>query len=179
MATAEVVLGLLATGHRHGYDLKHEHDLRFPQARPLAFGQVYATLARLARDGLIAPVETARAAGPDRTRYALTAAGRARLDAWLAEIEAPAPHVANPLFTKVVLAVLLSGSDATARDYLRDQRAAHLHRMREYTALKTDPGVALSAVLAADHALAHLDADLRWMELALTRIEHLRQEVLG
>ena len=69
--TAHVVLGLLAGGPRHGYELKRAHDQRLPQAKPLAFGQVYATLARLARDGLVEPAPArSRPAGrpPRRTR---------------------------------------------------------------------------------------------------------------
>ena len=47
MATNEVVLALLRRGPAHGYDLKRDHDVWFPDARPIAFGQVYATLGRL------------------------------------------------------------------------------------------------------------------------------------
>ena len=53
MSTSHVLLGLLAAGSRHGYELKRAHDARLPRARPLAFGQVYATLSRLERDGLL------------------------------------------------------------------------------------------------------------------------------
>ena len=56
MSTAHVLLGLLAGEPKHGYDLKRAHDARLPRAKPLAFGQVYATLARLARDGLVTAV---------------------------------------------------------------------------------------------------------------------------
>ena len=53
MATGEVLLGLLVEQPRHGYDLKRAYDERFGADRPLRFGQVYATLARLLRDGLV------------------------------------------------------------------------------------------------------------------------------
>jgi Transcriptional regulator PadR-like family len=53
VSTAHVLLGLLAGGPRHGYEIKRVHDERLPQAKPLAYGQVYATLGRLERDGLI------------------------------------------------------------------------------------------------------------------------------
>ncbi len=77
MALGHVLLGLLAGGERHGYDLKRQHDARFPMAKPVAPAQVYATLERLLRDGLIAPGATERAGGPDRTAYAVTPAGKA------------------------------------------------------------------------------------------------------
>jgi DNA-binding PadR family transcriptional regulator len=178
MSTPHVLLGLLAAAGHHGYELKRAHDARFPQARPLAFGQVYATLERLVRDGLVEVVGTEPGGGPARTRYALTPRGRAALDAWIAEVEPPAPFVANALFAKVVVALLV-GASASAAAYLGAQRAAHMRRMRELTALKSGPGATVSDVVSADYALAHLDADLRWMDLTGQRLDALRQEVLG
>lgn len=198
VAPVDVLLGLLAQGSRHGYDLKREHDERFPHARPLAFGQVYATLGRLERDGLVAVARTGRDGGPERTEYALTSSGRSHLQRWLCDVVPPAPYVSTELFAKVVLALLTArgtgsggggggdsdtssgagtGTEAAVR-YLAAQRQAHLARMRELTAAKTAPGASLADVLTADHALAHLDADLRWMASALARIDALRREVL-
>lgn len=116
---------------------------------------------RLARDGLVIATAAGRDGGPDRTAYSLTAAGRAMLTAWLDDVEPPAPYVANALFTKVVVTLLVDRSAAAPKAYLRRQRAAHLGRMREFAALKTTPGAPIADVLAADYALAHLDADLR------------------
>lgn len=176
MALGHLLLGLLADGERHGYDLKRQHDARFPMAKPVAPAQVYATLERLMRDGLVVPGATERAGGPDRTAYAVTAAGRAELKRWLAEIEEPSPFVANPLSVKVTVALLVAGG-AAADDYLRRQRAAHLGRMREYTRLKVDPDVSLADVLAADYAINHLDADLRWIDTALARVAAWNEEL--
>lgn len=75
VSTSHVLMGLLVAGDRHGYDLKKEHDERFAGARPLAFGQVYATLERLEKQGHIEAVEIERVDGPDRTVYRLTGAG--------------------------------------------------------------------------------------------------------
>lgn len=169
-------MGLLAVGDRHGYDLKREHDETFAGTKPLAFGQVYATLERLAKKHHVVAVEVERVDGPDRTVYRLTAEGRAELDRWLGEIEPPAPHVANPLAVKATIALLV-GDDEQARRYLADQRAAHLARMRHYTRLKTDPTTGLPEMLAADYAIAHLDADLRWLDLALDRISALHAAI--
>src|SRR5919112_732787 len=83
MSVGHVLLGVLAAGPAHGYELKREHDLRFPSAKPLAFGQVYATLARLERDGLVEPVASSQGGGPERTAYALTEGGRQALASWL------------------------------------------------------------------------------------------------
>ena len=169
-----ILLGLIASGSHYGYDIKRLHDIRFPQARPAAFGQVYATLDRLERDGLVAVAGIERADGPDRTRYLLTAEGGTHLADWLATAEPPAPFVNNTLFTKVVLALLTGGSAAA---YLTIQRAAHLDRMRQLTRLKTDATATMSDVVSADFAIAHLDADLRWMELTAQRLDMLREEI--
>jgi DNA-binding PadR family transcriptional regulator len=168
-ATSHVLLGLLAEGPRHGYELKRAHDDRMPRARPLAYGQVYATLGRLERDGLVAPAGQDRAGGPDRTSYRLTTAGRVALDEWLATVEPPAPYVASGLLAKVVVALLVADRDRAA-GYLIAQRAAHTARLRELTAMKSDPDATLGDVIAADFAINHLDADLRWLSTTLDRV---------
>ncbi|HEX5494311.1 MAG TPA: PadR family transcriptional regulator [Mycobacteriales bacterium] len=174
MSTAETLLGLLAVGARHGYELKRAHDGHFPQARPLAFGQVYATLARLVRDGEVEVAEVRSGAGPDRTVYSPTPAGLDRLRRWLSTPEPPSPYVANVLMAKVVTALVSGGS---GRDCLRIQRAAHLARMRELTALKADPAGSVAQTLSADYAIVHLDADLRWMDTTAQRLGELAKEV--
>lgn len=176
MSTPHIILGLLGAGARHGYELKKAHDERFPEARPLAFGQVYATLERLATKGQVEAARVERVDGPDRTRYRLTAAGREELSTWLSQVEPPAPFVANPLAIKSTIALLV-GDRETATAYLRRQRDAHLHRMREFTRLKTDPAASIAQMLAADYAIAHLDADLRWLETALDRVVALEEEL--
>jgi DNA-binding PadR family transcriptional regulator len=176
MSTAHVLLGLLAAGPRHGYELKRAHDERLPQAKPLAFGQVYATLGRLERDGFVAEAGQDREGGPDRTSYTLTDAGRQHLQTWLTSVDPPAPHVTGVLFSKVMVA-LLAADAGRARDYLVTQRAAHLTRMRELTAVKTAPGARLGDVVAADYLLGHLDADLTWLQTTLTRVADLEREL--
>jgi DNA-binding PadR family transcriptional regulator len=176
MSTSHVLLGFLAGGPRHGYDLKREHDDRMPRVKPLAFGQVYATLGRLERDGLVRQAAQERDAGPERTTYTLTDAGREALDTWLSTVEPPAPYVASTLFSKVVVSLLAAGADR-ARDYLVAQRAAHIARLRELTTAKAAPAASVGDVVAADFAIAHLDADLRWLQTTLQRVAELHREV--
>lgn len=176
MSTAHVLLGLLAGGPRHGYDLKRAHDDRLPQAKPLAYGQVYATLGRLERDGLVSQSGQDQDSGPERTSYELTELGRKRLAGWLTEVEPPAPYVSSVLFNKVVVALLAAGVDQ-ATGYLTAQRAAHMARMRELTAIKTRPGATVGDIVAADYAIGHLDADLRWLQTTLARVAELQKEV--
>ncbi|MCM0676966.1 PadR family transcriptional regulator [Micromonospora phytophila] len=176
MSTPHVLLGLLAGGTKHGYELKRAHDERLPRARPLAFGQVYATLGRLQRDGLVTAAGQEREGGPDRTAYALTGAGHAALDRWLAEVEPPMPYVASTLFAKVLVALMVADVDR-ARSYLIAQRHAHTDRLRELTGIKTSATASLDDVVAVDFAIAHLDADLRWLHTTLERVADWHREV--
>ena len=166
MSIARVLLGVLAEGPAHGYDLKREHDERFPGAKPLPYGQVYASLSRLERDGLVEVAETVREGGPEKTTYALTDAGSEALRAWLAETEPAGPYTADDLVRKTVTALRL-GADAGG--YLRHQRAVHLARMRELVALQS-AATDIRAQVALDHAIFHLDADLKWLETAAARV---------
>lgn len=182
MSTRHILLGLLAGSPSHGYDLKRRYDELFPQARPLAYGQVYTTLQRLVRDDLAAVEGTDSDGGPERTLYRSTDRGARELASWTEGVTPPAPFVTNEIFAKVVISLLVAGttgSDRTAEaaTYLQAQRAAHMVRMHELTGLKTTPGADLSTVLSADYALAHLDADVRWMATTATRLTTLTAEV--
>lgn len=172
MNNALALLGLLSREPTHGYDLKQAHDRYFGTAKPLAFGQVYATLARLIRDGLITLLGEEAGGGPDRKRYAITSAGRARLADWLRTPLIPSESLQSELFAKTVLALLI---DADAERLLDIQRAAHLDRMRELTRLKQQADVL--HVLVYDHALFHIEADLRWMDTTSARLTKLREEL--
>jgi DNA-binding PadR family transcriptional regulator len=167
MATTDVLLALLSPGPKHGYDVKQGHDAWFPDGRPMAFGQVYAALARLAQDGLVEVAGTQVQGGPERTVYALTAAGAERLNAWLAEPAAAGAGTTDEIVRKAI-AALRTGHDATG--FLDRQRAAHLRRMHELQAATQANGGDAAARLARDHLIAHLDADLRWLEVAVERI---------
>lgn len=180
MSTSHALLGILAArGSGHGYELKREYDRRLPGVRPLAFGQLYTTLSRLVRDGHIAEAAHEQAGGPERVAYRLTDTGSAELRAWLGQVVQPASHVSAELFLKVMVALLVSPDESTARGYLAAQRARHLEQMRELTRVKTGGEASLAQAAAADYLLNHLDADLRWMATTLSRISQLRTEVHG
>jgi DNA-binding PadR family transcriptional regulator len=105
------LLGLLEREPSHGYDLKRDYDAYFGRGKPLPFGQVYATLARLARDGKVLAADTEPGGGPDRKRYVITDQGVTEVAAWLTEAVPPEPNLQSVLFVKVVLA-LMSGRSA-------------------------------------------------------------------
>ncbi|HEY7147090.1 MAG TPA: PadR family transcriptional regulator [Streptosporangiaceae bacterium] len=172
MSVPLTILGLLEREPSHGYDLKRDYDIYFGRGRPLPFGQVYATLARLSRDGKVTAGQAEPGDGPDRKRYIITEAGVTEFETWLAEPAEPEPHLQTVLFTKVVLALML---DRGAQEYLDVQRAAHMQRMRELTELKQSGD--LVDVLLADHGLFHLEADLRWIDLTSARLSALAKVV--
>jgi DNA-binding PadR family transcriptional regulator len=172
MSVPLTLLGLLEREPSHGYDLKRDYDNYFGRSRPLPFGQVYATLARLSRDGKVAPGQVEPGDGPDRKRYAITEAGTQEFETWLSEPVEPEPHLQTVLFSKVVLALMLGRS---AEQYLDSQRAAHLQRMRELTELKRQDN--LIDALLADHGLFHLEADLRWIDMTAARLPSLAEAV--
>lgn len=172
MDKTPALLGLMATAPAHGYDLKQRYDSYFGAERPLAFGQVYSTLARMIRDGLIIAIGAEPGAGPDRKRYEITERGRAHLEEWLSTPDAPSPALQSNLFAKTVLALMLH---ADADRLLDIQRKEHLARMRELTALKA--AAPLLERLTIDHALFHIEADLRWIDMTSARLTDMRKEI--
>jgi len=172
MSVPLTLLGLLDREPSHGYDLKRDYDAYFGRGKPLPFGQVYATLARLSRDGKAVAGDAEPGAGPDRKRYTITQTGKYEVEAWLSEPIPAEPHLQTDLFVKVVLSLMLG---RPAEEYLDVQRAAHLQRMRELTDLKRQGN--LVDVLLADHGLFHLEADLRWIDLTAARLGALAEEV--
>lgn len=172
MSAPYALLGILGKQPSYGYDLKRDYDFYYGKEKPLAFGQVYATLSRLLRDKKITTEAVEQEGGPERKLYAITELGRQDLDAWLKTTEKLHPNTQTILFVKVVTAILL---DKEPNIYLDAQRAAHMKRMRELTRMKREGD--LVQTLQSDYALFHLEADLRWIDLTLKRIETLTQEM--
>ena len=172
MSIGQALLGLLENHPRHGYDLKRAYDEHFGSDRPLHYGQVYSTLSRLLKNGLVEVDGVESGDGPDRKRYTITTAGVTDVENWLGSAEKPEPYLQNTLYTKVVLA-LLTGRPAA--DVLDTQRTAHLRLMRDLTRRKKTGD--LADQLICDHALFHLEADLRWLELTAARLDQLARAV--
>ena len=172
MSVSLTFLGLLEREPSYGYDLKRAYDTYFARGKPLSFGQVYTTLSRLARDGKATAGPPEHGDGPDRKRYSITKAGMADVDKWLTTPAGPEPHLQPELFAKVTLALMLG---RPAARYLDAQRVAHITRMRELTQLKS--GGSLVDTMLADYGLFHLEADLRWIDVTVARLDQLAQEV--
>lgn len=173
MSIGHTLLGLLESGPRHGYDLKRAFDEKFGHDKPLHYGQVYSTMSRLLKNGLVEVDGIEAGEGPERKRYAITEAGITDVQRWLATPEKPEPYLQSTLYTKVVLALL---THRDAADILDTQRSEHLRMMRILTDRKRKGD--LADQLICDHALFHLEADLRWLELTSARLGRLAKEVL-
>ncbi|MFI0213185.1 PadR family transcriptional regulator [Streptomyces lydicus] len=172
MSIGHTLLGLLESGPRHGYDLKRAFDEHFGHDRPLHYGQVYSTMSRLLKNGLVEVDAVEAGAGPERKRYAITDAGVTDVAQWLARAEKPEPYLQSTLYTKVVLALMTSRD---AAELLDTQRTEHLRLMRGLTERKRTGD--LADQLICDHALFHLEADLRWLELTAARLDKLAEAV--
>ncbi|KOG39760.1 PadR family transcriptional regulator [Streptomyces decoyicus] len=172
MSIGHTLLGLLESGPRHGYDLKRAFDEHFGHDRPLHYGQVYSTMSRLLKNGLVEVDAVEAGAGPERKRYAITDAGITDVAQWLARPEKPEPYLQSTLYTKIVLALM---TDRNAAELLDSQRAEHLRLMRGLTERKRTGD--LADQLICDHALFHLEADLRWLELTAARLDKLAEAV--
>ena len=173
MSTQRILLSLLESAPSHGYELKRGYDERFPNLKPLRFSQIYSTLARLDRDGLVALVGEAAGQGPDRKQYAITPTGISDLETWLATPMAVGEPPKGELFLKVALA-LLSGRDA--KPLLEAQRELHMGEMRSLRRQAGSAGSEAERVLI-DHALFHLEADLKWMDHTEERLARLTKEL--
>ena len=173
MSVPHALLGLLEREPHHGYDLKRLFDAYFAPDRPLAYAQVYSTLARMEGRGQVRLEGVERVDGPDRRRFAITGDGQVELERWLNEPLVPEPHLQAALFTKVVLAIL---SGRPVEPLVDAERHAHLERMRELTAIRR--AGALQIALLADYCLFHLEADLRWLDVTAARVDELRAQIL-
>ena len=171
MDSAITLLGLIGSRSEpgYGYHLKQSYDRLFGLRKALAFGQVYATLARMVRDGFIVASGEEAGEGPDRKRYGITKAGRQKLAEWMFTPDVPSEALQSNLFAKTVVALLL---DADAERLLDLQRARHMAEMRSLTKAKQDAD--LMHVLVYDHALFHIEADLRWIDLTGARLAQLK-----
>jgi DNA-binding PadR family transcriptional regulator len=176
-------LALLGRGPAHGYDLKRAYDARFGAIwGPLNIGQVYTTMARLERDGLVAHRTVAQGDRPDKKVYEITDAGRDSLDGWLLAAD-DAPLVKSDVVLKLV-AARLTGADPAP--ILARQRQRYLQSLRDLDALAEPPagngngdgtvagdGHDVVHALLLEGAALHLDAELRWLDLCQRRLQDL------
>jgi DNA-binding PadR family transcriptional regulator len=164
------LLALLDEAPSHGYNLKTAFERRTGGSWALNIGQVYTTIQRLERDGL---VESTGAADDDRREYRITPTGRRQLAEWFEHpvvAEAPAR---DELTIKVLLAVAAGDVDVTA--LLQRQRRASIEQLQAYTRrkAKADPGRDVAFLILLDALIFRTEAEIRWLDACDARIRSL------
>lgn len=164
MAVREGLLALLHDGPRYGYQLKIEFEAATGGVWPLNVGQVYTTLDRLERDGLVqVHDDDDHGAAPGQKTYAITVDGVAELGAWWEAVPTDDPPPRDELMLKVLMAIE-RGSDHALQVITR-QRSVLLSMLqakhRERRALGSDT---LAARLVTDALVSRAEADLRWLD---------------
>ena len=170
------ILALLDEAPSHGYQLKTAFERRTGGNWALNIGQVYTTIQRLERDGLVEAIETAGAADDDRREYRITPIGRTQLTTWFDHpvvAEAPAR---DELTIKVLLAVAAGDVDVTA--LLQRQRRASVEQLQAYTRrkAKADPGRDVAFLILLDALIFRTEAEIRWLDACDARIRSLEAD---
>lgn len=204
MSVRNGLLALLTTGPRHGYELKKELEDRTGSLWELNVGQVYTTLSRLERDGLVDEVGGgsssgpagsgagdgeadgradggARGSGQDQRQYSLTDAGRAEVHDWFAEPRLRSSPDRDELVIKLTIAasldghVALDGSGIDLDEIIDSQRAATIEELQGYTRLKARADEDdLARLFALDAVIAQIDGELRWLDQCQQRHAAIR-----
>lgn len=158
MSIRHGLLALLNGGPRYGYQLRTEFEASTGATWPLNIGQVYTTLARLERDGLVTPN------GADeqgRALYAITDTGRAELERWFATPVAQSDRPRDELAIKIAMAV--AGADVDVTAVIHNQRMATMRALQDLTrAKRAATGVAQRLVV--DGLIFKAEAEQRWLD---------------
>lgn len=164
------ILAVLDRRSMHGYDLRRELVSELGEEWAVNYGQVYTTLERLVRDGLVVQSDTVSVSdAPDRKLYTVTPAGRSELRRWFLTPVGGGEARRDELFAKVVLGLT---SDVGVAEIIQVQRKGELHRIGELTALKEtmDADLDLTEILQIDLFILRTEAVIRWLDTAESKI---------
>jgi DNA-binding PadR family transcriptional regulator len=163
------LLTLLEQRPMYGYQLRHEFEVSTGSTWPLNVGQVYTTLNRLERDGL---VEVGADSDETQRVYAISAAGREEVRAWFAT---PVRHQSPPrdeLAIKLALAVRTQ--DVDVRAVIQAQRSATVRTLQDYTRAREAAAEDLSWLLVVDSLIFAAEAEIRWLDHCEARLARHR-----
>jgi DNA-binding PadR family transcriptional regulator len=166
MSVRHALLALLSEGPKYGLQLRDEFESRTGEVWPLNVGQVYTTLKRLERDGLVRSDDDGDA---PQKGYVITADGDRELTAWLESPAVDSPPPRDELLIKVLVAAQVPGVDV--HEVVQVQRRHLVELMQRYTAVKadaTDDDVTLAIVV--DAQVFHLEAAVRWLDATDARL---------
>jgi DNA-binding PadR family transcriptional regulator len=167
MSIRHALLALLSEGPKYGLKLREEFEERTGEVWPLNVGQVYTTLQRLERDGLVESEDN----GQDSPQkgFRITAAGQEELSAWLRTPPDQSSPPRDELVMKVLVAARLPGTDV--HEVIQSHRRYLIQLMQEWTRIKEDEaGADLGLALVVDAELFRLDSVIRWLDAADARI---------
>lgn len=170
MSVKHGLLALLEGGPRYGYQLRAEFEERTGSTWPLNVGQVYTTLGRLERDGLV------HATGADaegHEMYEISEAGRAEVERWFATPVGRTQPPRDELAIKLALAVTTPGVDVAA--LIQRQRSATVGALQDYTRLKRGE-VDLAWGLVLDSLVFAAEAEIRWLDHCEARVRRAVRE---
>ena len=163
MSVKASILAVLTMGECHGYQLRQEIESRTGGSWQINIGQIYSTLERLERDGL---VETTESNEQGQTRYRVTAAGSAEAAEWLTSAIPSTAETRNELAMKLALAVTIPGCDV--EKLVNAQRVQTMRTLQALTATKREvdqnDASELPWLLIADLNIFNCEAELRWLE---------------
>ena len=172
MSVRHALLALLSEGPKYGLQLREEFEARTGEVWPLNVGQVYTTLQRLERDGL---VESEGAEEGPQKAFQITEDGATELADWL---RMP-PNLSSPprdeLVMKVLMAIRIPGTDV--HQVIQDHRRYLLQLMQEWTRIKEGGAEGdLNLALAVDAELYRLDSVVRWLDAVDSRLRRAAAE---
>ena len=163
MSVKASILAVLTMGECHGYQLRQEIESRTGGSWQINIGQVYSTLERLDRDGLVEAIESNE---QGQTRYRATDAGLAEAQDWLTSAIPSNAEARNELAMKLALAVTIPGCDV--EKLVNAQRVQTMRTLQVLTATKREVDQAdaseLPWLLIADLNIFNCEAELRWLE---------------
>ncbi|MGH3408054.1 MAG: PadR family transcriptional regulator [Streptosporangiaceae bacterium] len=174
MSVRHALLALLSEGPKYGLRLREEFEAGTGEVWPLNIGQVYTTLQRLERDGLIESEDDDERDRPQK-RFRITAEGERQLAAWLRTPPDMSSPPRDELVIKVLVAVRVPGTDVP--EVIQAHRRYLVELMQQWTRIKeagADRDLALG--LAVDAELFRLDAVVRWLDAADGRIRRAAAE---
>jgi DNA-binding PadR family transcriptional regulator len=155
------LLALLAKEPAHGYELKTQLEQVFGEAYPSTnIGQIYVTLQRLERDGLVRSQDVVQATRPNKRVYELSEAGHEALVQWM-DRPSEGPRVRDDFFIKLVLSQMAGISDRLG--LINRQRRHYLGQMRSLSVLAATSDRQVPRLLI-EGAMLHLQADLDWLQ---------------
>ena len=171
MSVRHALLALLSEGPKYGLQLREEFEARTAEVWPLNVGQVYTTLQRLERDGLVESDDAAQD-GPQKT-FRITAEGGQELAGWLRTPPDLAAPPRDELVIKVLVAMRLPGTDV--HEVIQVHRRHLIELMQQWTRIKeaevNGSESDLSLALVVDAELFRLDAVVRWLDAADGRLK--------